>query len=300
MAAPAIARPAPAPKGRIPELEDPFNRYLYHPLAARLARLLVPTGIVPNAVSVAGAVCVFIAAWVYVEVAWPIGVLLGLAFHMAWHVVDGADGDLARLTGRASPRGEMVDGLCDHAAHVVLYVALAVILDDAIGIWAWALGWAAGISHAFQTAHCEGQRRNYLWWVYGISWIKHAEASGDRMFLARGPFGAVFVWLTRLYLRAARWMAPYAGRLDRLAAEAAGDPLRAVRLRRKMRRSLRASLVFEKALGAPPRTIMLGLSMLAGSPLWHLLGEAVLLNLVLGASILQHNAVQRRLSERLA
>src|SRR5688572_1851297 len=151
---------------RAPELEDPLNRYLYHPLAARLARSLAPTGISPNAVSVAGAMFVWAAAWAYTAVAWPFGVLLGLGLHMIWHVVDGADGDLARLTGKASPKGEMVDGLCDYAAHAVLYITLAALLDDAIGGWAWILASVAGASHAFQTNHAESQRRNYLCWAY--------------------------------------------------------------------------------------------------------------------------------------
>ena len=45
------------PQSRPPELQDGLNRYLYHPLAARLARLLAPTRITPNLVSVVGAGC---------------------------------------------------------------------------------------------------------------------------------------------------------------------------------------------------------------------------------------------------
>ena len=39
--------------------------------------------------------------------------------------------DLARLTGKASPTGELVDGVCDYSAHVVLYVVLAAMLVSA-------------------------------------------------------------------------------------------------------------------------------------------------------------------------
>ena len=41
-------------RARPRELEDPLNLHLYHPLAARLANLLRPTGISPNAISVFG------------------------------------------------------------------------------------------------------------------------------------------------------------------------------------------------------------------------------------------------------
>ena len=116
-------------KGRSPELEDPLNRYLYHPLARRLARLLQPTPVTPNAVSAMSGAMVCAAAAFYSFGSWPVGVLAGFACHLTWHVFDGADGDLARLTGKASPIGEFVDGACDYLSHIVLYVALHMIWD---------------------------------------------------------------------------------------------------------------------------------------------------------------------------
>lgn len=302
-ASPAAVR-SPGEQGdsairRSPELEDALNRYLYHPLSSRLARLLQPTAVSPNAVSVAGMLLVWAAAWAYVTIAWPYGALLGFALHLGWHVVDGADGDLARLTGRASPTGEMVDGLCDYAAHVVLYVALASMLDDRIGGWAWVLATAAGASHAFQTNHAESHRRNYLWWACGIPWLKHTQAAGDEALLGRNAFGHLCAWLTSLYLRAARWMAPWSTQLDALVDDAASDPARQARIRRLVRRASRRSLLYEKLIGPNPRTIMLGISMLAGSPLWYFLAETLLLNLILVASIVHHNTVQRLLANAI-
>ena len=198
---PPIFRDEP-PRGRPRELQDGLNRFIYHPLSARLARLLRPTGVSPNAVSVAGCLLIWAAAWAYSQLAWPHGVLLGLSFHMLWHVVDGADGDLARLTGKASPLGELVDGVCDYCGHAVLYVALAAMLDDEIGLSAWPLAFAAAASHAAQTNHAETQRRSYLWWAYGIPWIKHAKAAGDERLerrtwftLAPGGFLRGYLWL---------------------------------------------------------------------------------------------------------
>jgi len=292
MVAPRRARP--------PELEDPLNRYLYHPLASSVARLLQPTGISPNAVSVGGALCIWAAAWAYAAMAWPAGALAGLALHMSWHVLDGADGDLARLTGRSSPRGEMVDGLCDYAGHAVLYVVLAAILDDKIGWWAWPLAVVAAASHAVQTNHAEAQRRCYQWWVYRKPWIKNAKAAEDAVFRDRSGFGLASTWLTRLYLGVASRMAPWAERLDALVDQAAGDSRALTRIRRCVRGSSRTSLAFEKIVGPNPRTIILGIGMLLGSPLWFFLFEAVVLNLVLAVSMIHHNAVGRRLVERLA
>lgn len=281
------------------ELQDPLNRYLYHPLAGWLARLLVPTGISPNALSIAGCLLVWAAAWSYANVAWPTGALVGFGLHLLWHVFDGADGDLARLTGRASATGELVDGVCDYSAHTMLYFVLAAMLDDTLGGWAWGLAIAAGASHIVQTNHAETQRRSYLWWAYGIPWLKHAQQHGDEVFREQNWFSQTFSWMARDYLKLAYWMAPSTARLDALAEAAADDGAARARMHELVRRSWRACLVFEKIVGPNPRTIMLGLSMLAGSPLWYFLGEAVLLNLVLAASIGHHNRIGRRVAEEL-
>ena len=292
--------PADARRMRAPELQDPLNRYFYHPLARRLARLLVPTGISPNVVSVAGALFVWAAAWAYASIAWPVGALLGFGLHMMWHVFDGADGDLARLTGKASPTGELVDGVCDYCAQTLLYFVLAAILDDTIGGWAWVLALGAGMSHIVQTNHAETQRRSYLWWAYGVPWLKHAQEAGDEVFRERNWFSSTFAWMARDYLKLAYWMAPWSAQLDALVDGAAANSRRQARIRRLVRRSSRVSLIYEKLVGPNPRTIMLGISMLLGSPLWYFIGETILLNLILAASVAHHNAVQRRLVERLA
>jgi len=296
----APAASAGLPRTRPRELQDPFNRYLYHPLAARLARLLAPTGISPNAVSVLGMLLVWAAAWSFALLPWPAGALLGFALVLLWHVFDGADGDLARLRGTTSATGELVDGVCDYSAQGMLYVVLAAMLDDRIGGWAWVLAVAATVSHIVQTNHAETHRRAYLWWAYGVPWLKNARESGDKVFRDESWFSRTFSWGARGYLDLAGWMAPWSARVDRLVEAAADDEARLGEIRLLVRGSSRASLAYEKVVGPNPRTILLGVSMLAGSPLWYFLGEAVLLNLVLAASIVHHNKVGRMLAERLA
>jgi hypothetical protein len=44
---------------------------------------------------------------------------------------------------------------------------------------------------------------------------------------------------------------------------------------------------------------VLGLSMLAGSPLWYLFYQAVVLNLLLVLSVWMHNAAARRIARQI-
>jgi hypothetical protein len=100
--------------------------------------------------------------------------------------------------------------------------------------------------------------------------------------------------VVRAYLVLGERMAPYSEPLDRALQDAEEKRARPD-LRALVRASSRRSLRFQKGLGANPRTILLGCSMLVGTPLWFFLVEALALNGVLVASIARTNAAERRL-----
>ena len=278
------------------ELEDTLNHKLYHPLAWQLARLLARTPVTPNQVSVFGAATVVCAGIAYASPlwgreTWPFSAALGMALHMAWHVIDGADGDLARMTGRSSPYGEMIDGLCDYSSHFVLYVLLGMLLASTLGPWAWAIAIPAGVAHAVQSAHVEAQRRFYLYWVYGKPWLNNARPEG------RGPFAC----LVSLYLRVAQGSTPSALAIDRqITLAMADDPARLDRLRAMIREQVPPLLRLQKLLGPNSRAIALGLSMLlTASPVAYFVYGGVWMSLLLVLSIVFHNRAWRRLAIRI-
>jgi phosphatidylglycerophosphate synthase len=76
--------------------------------------------------------------------AWPIG-LLALAGWQIAYALDCADGQLARVTGQASPAGARVDVLCDVAAQIALVAALAATANAQVPATpAWLLAAFAG------------------------------------------------------------------------------------------------------------------------------------------------------------
>jgi hypothetical protein len=226
-------------------------------------------------VSAAGALAIMGAALAYSLPLWPLHVAAGLALHMGWHVLDGADGDLARMTGRSSPQGELFDGICDYAGHIVLYVTLGWIVAAQIGGWGWALMAAAGISHIVQAAHYEGARRQYQLVVYGTPWMA-SEASPVGGGKRRHPFVAYYLWLTGIIV-------PHGAGL----VMAAQDPALAEMLRERMRARGGEWLLRISPLSANFRTLAVGAAMLAGQPQWYFLFEVAALNCVLAASLMR-------------
>ena len=288
------ARPVRPKRPR--ELQDGLNYYLYHPLAWQLARVLAKTPLTPNMVSLLGACFVIGAGFAYAAPGWPLMALLGMALHMGWHVVDGADGDLARLTGRTSPVGEMVDGLCDYLSHVVLYILLGGILAKTEGFFG---GWHAGvlillaaISHAVQSNHVEVQRRQYQYWVYGTPWLRLSHGQSNSA--TSQSWAAALV---SAYIGVASGMTPHALRIDAAVAAAKDDPARLAAIAAAVRAESPPLLRICKILGPNPRAVVLGLSMvLAATPLWYLAYQAVILNFLLVISLRLHNAAAKRIA----
>ncbi|RME61959.1 MAG: CDP-alcohol phosphatidyltransferase family protein, partial [Alphaproteobacteria bacterium] len=102
------------PGARPPEIEEWSNRLFLHPAAERLLPWLMRWHVSPNAVSLAGLGAGIGAGLAYYHAGKPAMAVLGLTLMLAWHILDGADGKLARRTGRTSAFGAVLDGICDY------------------------------------------------------------------------------------------------------------------------------------------------------------------------------------------
>ncbi len=258
--------------GRPAEIEAFTNRVLVHPVSRRLADLLIATPVTPDMVSMASVAAAAAAALGYFALSWPWGPLAGLGGQFVWHVLDGADGDLARRTGRASARGELVDGVCDHVSQLLIYIAFAVILARSAGGWAYVIALAAGLSHFVQANDYETGRKTYRRWVYGATWMRQARAADDR--------GKVERLLGGLYIALSEAADPGEDRIESAMAYVAEHGAGAEA--REKYRTLFAPLVKASGvLDSNTRTLAAFVSMLAGGPLWFFLFEIVILNVAM-------------------
>ncbi|MBA3810114.1 MAG: CDP-alcohol phosphatidyltransferase family protein [Caulobacteraceae bacterium] len=286
--------PAGAAPGRPVEIEEATNRYLIHPLSRALVDGLARTHVTPDQVSVASVFMAAAGALCYARLNAPWGAFAGLAFLFAWHVLDGADGDLARRTGRASTSGELVDGVCDHVSQALVYVAFAVILQRTLGLGAWAWAVAAALSHFIQANAYETGRKTYRRWVHGATWMRQNLESLNRSGAVQGLLGDLYVGLSVL-------VSPGEARLEavmepRLAA--GGETAQALKghYRRYFAPVVKASAV----LGANSRTIAAFLAILANRPLWFFLFEVVALNLALAGFTLWRGRRNRALAAAIS
>ncbi len=151
----------PVPTRRTLEIEEITNLYLIHPLAGRLVPIFARLHVTPNAVSILGLLFGILAAFAYYRYWDPRFAIAGFALMIAWHVMDGADGQLARYTQTYSYFGKILDGIADHVTFVAVYAALAISSSHRLGNGVYLLVASSAVCHAIQSASYETERQEY-------------------------------------------------------------------------------------------------------------------------------------------
>ena len=116
-------------------------RMFARPLSMFLSKRLARTGITPNAMTVVSLLIGLAAAAFFLSSVWWMQALGGLLF-VAHSVVDGCDGELARLKFTESRLGGLLDFWSDNLVHVAVFACMGVG-------WSWSVGdawplWLAG------------------------------------------------------------------------------------------------------------------------------------------------------------
>jgi phosphatidylglycerophosphate synthase len=233
------------------------------------------TSVTPNQVSLTSILAAAGAGASFVWLPHVTAAFSGLAWLFLWHVLDGADGDLARRSGRASASGELIDGLCDHASQGLIYIALAIVLQRTIGGWAWPLATAAALSHTLQSNAYETGRKTYRHWVYGVPWMRQRPDVS--------PTVSGFANLA--YLGAANLFSPGEAEVETAMARAGVLDKEALAARRLYQTHMVGLVKASGLLGSTMRSIAVVLSLWAGRPLWFFVYEIVLLNIALAVFV---------------
>jgi CDP-L-myo-inositol myo-inositolphosphotransferase len=103
--------------------DGPISQHLNRPISTRITMALAPLRLPPDFLTmVALAVGLWAAWWLSAGRA-----LVGALLIQAASVLDGIDGETARLQGRSSERGALLDGLCDRMVDAAMVA----------GLWLW-------------------------------------------------------------------------------------------------------------------------------------------------------------------
>lgn len=161
-----------------------------HRIVRTAVRPLARTSVTPNQVTwvrlgtgVAAAGLLAVGVWPWAAIGAGV-----FAFSM---LLDRADGELARMTGKHSPGGHRFDLFADAFSNALAFVAIGIGLRDgtSLGYWAIPMGAVAGISIMLN-----------FWFVLAMEEIKGARSAELKSFMGFDADDAtlllpIFVWM---------------------------------------------------------------------------------------------------------
>ena len=300
--------------GKPLEVEGFFDQRFYTPLGGWIAKQLGSTRLTPDHVSWLSVVVAGAAAAAYL-VPTLAGALAGSALFLLSGVLDSADGQLARATGRTSELGETLDGVCDTLSFGLVYLAAGigfVVQGHGSAVPIVVLAVLAMVSHSIQSSLVDFERQLFIHFVTGRGRVLREAPELLRLERTVAQAGGEGWWpqlLRRLRLgycaRQRRWLASSVALLDLHHARVQPDPDRrrwfAGRYARATGRMLKAWTVLA------PNSHTLGV-LLAGLAPWLLPGVPALrwglalvfvFDLALNLALVPLILVQRRIDGAL-
>lgn len=103
--------------------DSPVSKYIYRPLSKPITRLLVGTAVTPNQVSYVVGLIGLIGCW-FTAQASQHALILGAGLVLASGILDGVDGELARLRLTSSAYGAWLDTVVDEVTSFTYFVAI--------------------------------------------------------------------------------------------------------------------------------------------------------------------------------
>lgn len=273
------------------EIEEFSNRFFVHPLSDKIVRICVKLRVSANFVSFAGLGCGLAAALAYTQTPNPLMVVAGFLLMVCWHILDGADGRLARATGTSSAFGRVIDGICDHLVYTAVYISLALnLIADGHSAAIWWLVVGAGLSHAVQAAGYEERRQKYQRRLRGID----RDAVTEKLLSVDGKKSL----LASIYDLAQQLASGGNTGLDRALSNLTRSPDHRQLAERMLEQTARMVRSWS-ILNANNRTALIFLFCLVGAPELYFVFELVVLNIVLIALVVTERRFEKKLVRSL-
>ena len=119
-------------KGLIKPQDGPASRLLNRPVSTRVTAAIVPLGVTPTMMTVVVALFGVAGGLFAAGDTWALQVL-GALLYQAHSILDGCDGEIARLTKNFSKHGALLDSVVDDLSNLLFFVGLSVGVHRSLG-----------------------------------------------------------------------------------------------------------------------------------------------------------------------
>jgi len=151
------------------DTENYLDRIFYRPIGYRLSLLLLPTGIVPNAVTIFSIFVGIGACLLFLPDDNLMINMVGFMLLIFANILDCVDGQLARMTGIKSELGRILDGFSGDLWFLTFYIVMAfrLINGDGWGWWAIVVALVSAYSHLNQAGIVDYYKTLHLHFLKG-------------------------------------------------------------------------------------------------------------------------------------
>ena len=298
-----IIEPPPTPEAtyKARDVEGILDLYFYRKIGFWLAQFFARLKMTPASVSLLGGLCGVIAGHLYFYR--NLGPnIVGMALHVFANALDNADGQLARLTGRESREGRVIDSLADHLVFVSIYVHLALryLLEGASPAICF-LAVVAGISHALQGAAADYYRASYLYFVKGKSFMDldssvALRSDYQKLSWRDRPWQKFLLALYLNFTRQQEMLSPHLKRLREISNRSFPHEIPEW-FRARYRRSARPMFKLWGLLMTNTRMLLLFILLFIGQPVWYFWIEVTVFNVLLAYLIYRQENMSQSLLE---
>ena len=283
------------------ETENYIDRLIFRPVGFLIAKLLSKTSITPNTVTI---ISIFIGVatgplFYYNTLRLT---LLGILCLFLANVLDCVDGQLARLTGKNSKIGRILDGIAGDIWFASIYVFLALRLNNQYDTWLFFIpAILSAVSHLVQANITDYYKTLHLYFVgkeTGNEFQTFTEIRSQYRKMKPGVHKRLF-YLYMGYTSFQEWITPQLQLmlydLHLLYGKNIPEELR-LDFRRKSRRLMKSLIDFMTFNG---RILVLFAAVLTGYIWFYFVYEIIFLNLVLLLSVVIHEKICTTFTKRI-
>ncbi len=285
------------------DTEEWLDIHFTRPIGLWWARLFNRFDVHPNVVTVLG---IILGAAAGVMFYYPdlVHTLIGIALLVWANFYDSADGQLARMTGKKTRMGRILDGVAGDVWFISIYFFICLRLTPQWGWWIWALAAFSGLVwHVRQCQLADYYRNIHLYFLKGRSGseldsYRKVREEYYEVKWRRAPVWKVFLYLYGNYTRSQEQMSPAFQTFYRKLKAQFGEAVPQA-LRDDFRRGSLPLMKYTNILTFNTRAIALYISLLVGEPWLYFVFECTVLNAIWLYMRHKHEALCRTLTDNL-
>ena len=296
------------------DTEERLDMWFNRPVGLAIALAGKRLGIHPNAITAVSVVLGVAAAWMFSYTDLRHNVL-GVLLLMLANFCDSADGQLARLTGKKTLVGRVIDGFAGDIWFFSIYFALCCRMTwqpmpgnvDAVwGVWIWVLAFVAGVlCHSPQSSLADYYRQIHLLFLKGRQGSELDTYANQRAIYEGLPKGSpliakMFYFNYANYCKSQERRTPAFQKLSAAIKAAYGDvSCMPQTLRDEFLDGSRPLMKYTNILTFNARAICIYATCMAGCPWVYMLAEIIVFTIIYVYMHKKHETLCKEITKKI-